>query len=544
VPEPSDARNHPHPDPLPEYRERGQERWTRASVISLIVILLIAAAVRFHGLTRHPLWLDEFFSLQHSAGRGADRLSLATSGVRTPPPDLVGLHSRAPYPQIWRGMASQNNDVHPPLFQIVLRLWRDALDPIVGETDAMLRTLAVLFGVASVGLMFDVVRLLHGTRPAAWAALIMALATPQLHWAQDTRPYTMMFVLVLGAIDAVIRLERHGPGAWRTVALACCTFAAGLTHYYSLPALAALGLYALVRLRGAARMQAGAALLGAVALFAALWGPSLLVQLRGAVNQAAFLRDDAPGHLMRSLTRVALLPQQSLNEPSPQIAAIACLGAVLYVIPLLMHRRRPDLLLWAFWMAGGIVLPLYMDVRHQWKQLEYLRYGSVVMLAFYPLIATLLDRAGRSWMRHVLPAIAVVSCLVSLPRAYAETETPKPDYPYLAQALRDHVQPGDAIVFYRPADAGYPLLWYMGLSWYARDAMPQTAVFIMGPPDAQARAALRDARTLWSVADPGQELPAGVTDGRVPGPQTSGFNLPVLRAWPRPPSASVPTTGP
>jgi uncharacterized membrane protein len=172
-------------------------------------------------------------------------------------------------------------DVHPPLFQICLRIWRDALGPIFGEGDAFIRSLAVIFGRR---LRCDDVRCgppcFMACAPALWAALIMALATPQLHWAQDARPYTLLFTLLLGAIDAVVRLERFGPGKRRVIALALCTFAAGLTHYYGLPALAALGVYAAIRLRGAARVQAGTALLGGVALFAIVWGPSLLVELR------------------------------------------------------------------------------------------------------------------------------------------------------------------------------------------------------------------------------------------------------------------------
>jgi ActR/RegA family two-component response regulator len=94
-----------------------------------------------------------------------------------------------------------------------------------------------------------------------------------------------------------------------------------------------------------------------------------------------------------------------------------------------MSRRRPDLLIWWFWMAGALAAPLGLDLMHGWRQLEFLRYASVVILAFYPLIATALDGVRRPWLRHVLPAAAVMSCIISLPRAYAETETPKPEFP-------------------------------------------------------------------------------------------------------------------
>jgi hypothetical protein len=283
-------------------------------------------------------------------------------------------------------------------------------------------------------------------------------------------------------------------------------------------------------------------------LFAIVWGPSLLAQLRTAPSEASFLPDTAvPGHLGRTLLRVALLPQRSLNEPASQVVAVACLGAALYVLPLLMRRSRPDLLIWWFWMAGALAAPLGLDLLRGWRQLEFLRYASVVMLAFYPLVATALDGARRPWLRHVLPAAAVLSCLISLPRAYAETETPKPEFPHLSKALRAEAHPDDdVILFYHPYDGGYPLLWYMGLSWYARDAMPRTAVFIMGPPDERAREVIRRARTVWTVALPADPAPADALAGRVRTEQTLGFNLPAVEKWDRPTATttSAPTTAP
>jgi hypothetical protein len=283
-------------------------------------------------------------------------------------------------------------------------------------------------------------------------------------------------------------------------------------------------------------------MLAGVVLFAAIWGPSLRVQLHGAMTQVEFLRDESPGHFARTFRRVALLPQLSLNEPPGRTATLALCGAVLYILPLLLYRRRPDLLIWAFLLAGALALPLYQDLRHQWKQLDHLRYASMVMLGVYPLIAAVRDRARRPWMRHVLPGAAVLSCLLSLPRAYAETETPKPDYPHLARTLTRFAKPDDIIVFYHRTDPGYPLLWYMALSWYARDAMPGTGVFLMGPPDERALQVLRRApAAVWVVADVGESLPGDPLADRARGARTSGFNLPMLQqfVWPTPATAGA-----
>jgi len=544
VPGALDVPNHLHSEPLAENRERGKGK---RNLAILIAILLVAAAVRFYDIDRHPLWLDEFFALQHSAGQGAGRLGLADSGVRAPPPDLLGRRERLSYPHVWRGMADA--DVHPPLYQLFLRAWRDMLNPIFGDGDVTIRALTALLSVAAVAAFYDVVRLMHGVTAARWAALIMALATPQIHWAQDARPYALLSLLALGAIDAVVRFERLGPGKWRAVALGLCTLGVGLTHYYGLPALLALGCYAAIRLRGPARVQAGVAMLAGVTMFAVLWGPSLLHQLRGAEDQSGYLLDESPGHLGRTLLRVALLPARSLNEPSPRIAAIACLGAVAYALPVLLLRRRPDLLPWAFWMAGALAPAVVLDLFKRWEQLDYLRYTSLAMPAFYAIVSTVLDfdpAQRTAWLRHVLPATAALSCAVSLPRAYAETETPKPDYPYLARTLVQHANADeDVIVFYYPPhDRGSPLLWYMALSWYAGDVMPRTAVFLTGPPGEPERTAIRAAKVLWTVSQGADAPPADVTAGREPGPaKASGFGMPAVQQWVWP-SATTPTAPP
>lgn len=505
---------------------------------ALLAILLLATAVRFHDIARHPLWLDEFLALGHSAGQGKEGffsdVPLAVSGVRTPPPDVTGRVGFAPYPRIWRGMA---RDVHPPLYQVLLRVWRDLLNPITGQNDATVRGLGALLGVVGVALLWDVVRLLHGPAPGLWAALIMALATPQIQWAQDARPYTLLVLLGLGAIDAVVRFERLGPGAGRAAALGLSTLGAALTHYYALPALFTLGCYAALRLRGRARAQAGAALLAGVVAFAMLWGPTLLTHVRGGAVHSGYLVDDTPGHLSRTLVRLAVLPARSLNDPSPRIVAVACLGAILFMLPLLLRRRRPDLTLWGWWMAGAVAPALAIDLIKRWEQLDLLRYTSLVTPGFYAMIAAagsgLLVRR-RTWMRHILPAAAALSCVVSLPRAYDERQNPQPDYPWLAEHFATRVRPGDVLVLHHAQERGSTVLWYMAMSWYIPpDAMPKTVVFLMDEPDAAAAAVLRNATNVWIVSGSGGTLP-GITAGRVPGYGVSGFNLPHLQQWVKP----------
>jgi hypothetical protein len=218
---------------------------------------------------------------------------------------------------------------------------------------------------------------------------------------------------------------------------------------------------------------------------------------------------------------------------------VACFGAILFVLPLLLRRRRPELMLWGWWMAGAVAPALLIDLLRKWEQLDLLRYTSLAMPAFYALIASVVGGGGggafaarRPWLRHVIPAMAVLSCLISLPRAYEETQNPKPDYPWLAKNFAEHAHPGDVLVFHHASDRGSPLLWYLAMSWYVpAEKMPQTAVFLMDAPNHAESEVLRKAHSVWTVSEAGGTLPASLIEGRTVGHTTTGFNLPVLQQW-------------
>jgi hypothetical protein len=77
-----------------------------------------------------------------------------------------------------------------------------------------------------------------------------------------------------------------------------------------------------------------------------------------------------------------------------------------------------------------------------------------------------------------------------------------------------------------------------------RDAMPHTAVFVMGPPDERACEVIRRARTVWSVALATDPPLGDALAGRVRSRQTIGFNLPLVEKWDWPTTTSAPTTAP
>ncbi len=140
------------------------------SVVAMI--LLLAAALRVHELTRHALWSDEIYTMQSSAGFGLESKRLAGAGLLEPPPDLLSLTPQRPWWTLATSLARDDN--HPPLYFLLVRAWRE----VFGDSDAALRGLSVLCSVAAIAFLFDATRHLHDVTTALWAALLMALAMP------------------------------------------------------------------------------------------------------------------------------------------------------------------------------------------------------------------------------------------------------------------------------------------------------------------------------------------------------------------------------
>lgn len=461
------------------------------------LILLLAAGLRIHDLNRRSLWTDEFFALRHSAGRGFVHERLPVGVIIPAVEDAAGLAGAGPWWSAWR---SVRDDVHPPLHFILLRFWRE----VFGDSEVAVRSLSVAASLVGIALLFLLGRMLFGTGAGLWAALLMAVAAQQIYHAQQARGYTLLTALGLGACLALVRMQRLGPGFWRAVALFGCTLGAMMTHYFALGALAGLGIYAVLRLRGASRRQAMMCFAAAALVFLVAWGPSLWSQRQSAYT-AGFLEDEPAGHLWRVAKWVAGLPARYFYEPLSGSRTAASCAAVLYVLPFLMARRRPDLLLPGLWLVGTVAVSAGMDLTRCTWQLNVVRYTVVAAPAVYLLVAGLL--ADQRWLfRPVLPAMAAIACVMAIPMMYGGFQD---DLRQMAQYLDRQVGPDDTIIFAKgdmPAWFAPNLL--VNLSHYTPVTRRQT-IILREPATEQLLRPLLHGGRVWLVSA-GQGTGTGV----------------------------------
>jgi uncharacterized membrane protein len=235
----------------------------------LLLILIAAASLRLWHLTASSFWLDEFFTAEVAAGRGYWFQDVPRDRVvydAEPGNVAVPTHTTPLSGSVSDVIDSLVRTNHPPLYFVTLHGWM----ALLGSSDRSLRGFSVLCSVLAIAFLFDAIRSLSGTRAAIAGSVTMALAGPQIQYAQEARAYSMLVAIMLATCAIIARIERRGINERRLIALFISMAALLLTHYLGAALFAAIAIYGLLRLRGAARTQSAAAMLLALCVAAAL----------------------------------------------------------------------------------------------------------------------------------------------------------------------------------------------------------------------------------------------------------------------------------
>ena len=462
--------------------------------VALGLILLLATGLRIRQLGRQSLWLDEYFSLECAFGHNYAHLDVPRNTRLSPAPRYTDIRQAKPW---WTIPDSLGHDLHPPLAYLMLRAWCG----MFGYSEAAARSLSVLASVVGIGLLYAVARRLHGTAAALWACLLMALAQPQIEFAQEAKHYALLIAWCLGALWIVVRAVESGATWKRCAALLAIALAALFTHYYAAEALLVMGIWAAIRLRGRDRRRLLGTLLIAFTIFAITWGPVIATQNRNIGHDVDFLGEPAEGHVLHTLMRAATVPARLFNDPPPGFDPLAAAGAMLLcVLPWFLLRKRPNLLIWALWMPAVILPTVLIDLRHGTWALLLLRYSMLAGPAVYCLAAVIGSHLRSPWLRYAVPAMLVLNCAISLPAAYLPR---KADWRGFGGFLGTHAAAGDAFVFADSSEPRYrPLFYYLGTSHYA-GALNGPVYVLDRPADAELIQGLRQQSRVWLISDAG-----------------------------------------
>jgi uncharacterized membrane protein len=478
-------------------------RFTTAVLLGLI--LVVAGGLRFWRIGSASLWLDEYLTVALSSAHGFNQMSLPNGEVIDAPPNYIRLDAARPWYEMWTNSAG---DVHPPLYYLVLRIWRE----IVPDSDAWIRTLPAILSMIAIVLLFVAIRTQAGTAPALWGAALMALAGIQIEYAQENRSYPLMLVCLLGTAVAILRIERWGFSALRGGTVCVSAAAAAMTHYLAFPILIVSGLYALWQLRDRDRIRTVISFASAGVLFSMLWMPWMLGQKGGFWGKIAFTKEPA-WTLGNWLYLWASLPTRLMvNSSSPDVPA-RWLAVAWFTLPLLLLWREPrrahPLLFWWMWLALGSLAVAVGDIGRHGRLMGIIRYTLMISPAVYALGGLMLAHLG-GWRQHMIPALLCCGCIAALPGAYLRY---KSDWRSLDAYIAQNVRHEDILVMYDPPDIAWRIRCdLIGMQYY-HPTLDVPVVFLSDPPNEAVRERIAAARRVWYFASYAGARPQQVLPG-------------------------------
>ncbi|HEY4622117.1 MAG TPA: glycosyltransferase family 39 protein, partial [Gaiellaceae bacterium] len=405
---------------------------------SLVVIVLVGAALRFSTLDMRSFWSDEGATVRFVSMGFGEMLSTIISEEST-----------------------------PPLYYVLAWLWAK----LFGVGEVGLRTLSALFGTATIAVVYAVGAHVAGRRVGLLAALVAAVS-PLLVWhSQDARAYAL--VMFVSGLSLLFFLRALAAPRMRTVAAWAVASSLLLTsHYFAVFLVGPAAVWLLARHR--ARRVAFA--VGAVGLV----GLALLVPASRVPGDAAWIPRTS------LVSRIAQIPAQFLvgYQPPWQIAvsAVAVLLA-LFGLWLLATRGERDewarLRVPAMIGATALLLPVLVAV------VAYDRLITrAVTIAWIPLAVVVtagfgVRRAG--WMG--VSAVAAI-CVLFLAVNVATADDPKferEDWRGVAAAME---APASRAIVLSPAGI-LPMLHYRPASRELKHgaARVNEIVLIGTPPD-------------------------------------------------------------
>jgi hypothetical protein len=252
----------------------------------------------------------------------------------------------------------------------------------------------------------------------------------------------------------------------------------------------ALLIFACVRLRGRARRKGIGVMLIALAIFLITWGPFAFEQVREFSGRISFSAEG--DHSIFAIFRSLLeFPLRLFTSAAVRPAWIGIISAVLFILPALLLRKHPAMLLWWLWLCGYAIAMAVTDLLRSAHTMQITRYTLPAAPAAFVIAAALLSTA-RGWRRHIVPAALALACLAALPAAYVRD---KADWRAIARFFSSSATGNDVILIQSGGEDDWRArCMYVCLRFYA--ALPPMPLALVSQPSPELIARV-DGRAIW-----------------------------------------------
>ncbi len=377
-----------------------------ANAIALLSITACAAALRFHALGAKTFWFDEGVSV------GIARLD-AYNFLRI----------------LWRREANMS------LYYILLHAWL-----WLGNSEAFIRSLSVIFALATIPAIYFLGRRLFDSRTGLVAAVLLSVNAFHLCYSQEARSYSLMVLLcILSSLYFVKTVENQSPPNRR--AYVAFSALAVYAHFYSL--LLIVAQYLSLRYFAALQASSGpwkrtwrtiAIVVSPILLFVATTGAGPLKWI------------PRPG--LKDLWSFAIL--MTGHDGVLLLVAIAVLFAV-GIYPIIRSTTREELWPSQFllvWLFFPILVVLVLSFA---RPLFLPRYFIFCLPALLLPVSSGLRRIRPGWLQ--IPALLLVVLLSlrgTISYYHQDFDNERDDWRAASTYVLSQAQPGDALLFHVP----------------------------------------------------------------------------------------------
>ncbi|NEP88163.1 MAG: hypothetical protein F6K18_15730 [Okeania sp. SIO2C2] len=377
----------------------------------ITLILLLATGLYIYQLGTESMWVDELYSINDAKG------NISLFGIR-------------------------------PIYYILLKFWM-----LFGTSDSWLRSLSVVFGLASVFLIYQLGRRVSGEGTGLIGALLLTLSPLFINFAQMVRMYSLGTCLAIGGSLALVYALENPTNysmAWWAGTRVLMNITAPLNATLLLPDILIFCLK--FRQQRDVLFRFGKwVLVGLVLWFPSLWAlvSSTIGFLTSALTISDKVETSSSRHAFPSILEVIRKLRHFTAFPFPSTSKAISLFYQAYTIILLflfsfglIKKHRSGKLLWIAAWAFIPAAMIFLVSQRLWID----RY----LLFVCPYILILLA-AGfmRVWnlQRTVAIVIAIIYLFATtngLVRFY--TVQDRQDWRAIAQVINVTEKPGDKIV--------------------------------------------------------------------------------------------------
>jgi 4-amino-4-deoxy-L-arabinose transferase-like glycosyltransferase len=317
-------------------------------------------------------------------------------------------------------------------YYLMLRPWLH-----FGQSEAWIRLLSVLFGIAAIPAIFFLARRLTDNPTALFAAALLAVSPAHVYYSQEARSYSLTLFLVLLSSFFFARAVQQGRGKdWALWAL--FSILAVYAHYFAVLVLVCQALSLLLLHLGRAQWLRFLLWTATIAVLC-LPGISFVLQ-RGNKLNLPWIPPPTP--------KAILHLWMFLGGSGAKFAICMVLwAAALFAIvrTLRIHGRSQE-----GWRQGLIViwatLPIAITIAASLHHSVFAQKYLLVCLPATILLAALGAQTLRA--KCVGAALVLMLCGMSVATDIRSASKPREDWRSATNTILSNAHPGDAIIFY------------------------------------------------------------------------------------------------